>query len=58
MLHASRIIDLGPRKLLLELIVSGGGFPLGAVILPSFQAWLGISVEPCGLEFIVAVSVT
>ena len=34
------------------------GFPLGAVILPSSGDWLGISVEPCGLEFIVAVSVT
>ena len=55
---AGRIIDVGPRKLLLEPIASHDGFPLGAVILPSSGAWLGISVESCGLQFVIAVSVT
>jgi len=55
---ASRIIALGPRKLLLELIAFRDGFSLGAVILPSTGAWLEISIGLCGFGFIVAVSVT
>ena len=57
-LAASRTIVLGPRKLLLELIASSVGFSLGAVILPSPVAWFELSTGPCGLVFIVAVSVT